>query len=214
MNFSNRWEVVNFIAEKKIVAIIRAQSSTSLLKVVQALKEGGIECIEVTMTTPGALKTLEEVRNKMEGVLFGAGTVLDPETARLCILSGAQFLVTPSLNFATIEMAHRYDVPIIPGAMTPSEILSAWEKGAEVVKVFPASSLGPQYIKELKGPFPYIKLCPTGGINLDNLRSFLQAGATCVGVGGSLVKSQLIQEEKWEELTNLARAFQKATRGE
>lgn len=214
MNFSNRWEVVNFIAEKKIVAIIRAQSSTSLLKVVQALKEGGIECIEVTMTTPGALKTLEEVRNKMEGVLFGAGTVLDPETARLCILSGAQFLVTPSLNFATIEMAHRYDVPIIPGAMTPSEILSAWEKGAEVVKVFPASSLGPQYIKELKGPFPHIKLCPTGGINLDNLRSFLQAGATCVGVGGSLVKSQLIQEEKWEELANLARAFQKATCGE
>lgn len=214
MNFSNRWEVVNFIAEKKIVAIIRAQSSTSLLKVVQALKEGGIECIEVTMTTPGALKTLEEVRNKMEGVLFGAGTVLDPETARLCILSGAQFLVTPSLNFATIEMAHRYDVPIIPGAMTPSEILSAWEKGAEVVKVFPASSLGPQYIKELKGPFPHIKLCPTGGINLDNLRSFLQAGATCVGVGGSLVKSQLIQEEKWEELANLARAFQKVTCGE
>ncbi|NSW75573.1 MAG: bifunctional 4-hydroxy-2-oxoglutarate aldolase/2-dehydro-3-deoxy-phosphogluconate aldolase [Candidatus Atribacteria bacterium] len=214
MNFSNRWEVVNFIAEKKIVAIIRAQSSTSLLKVVQALKEGGIECIEVTMTTPGALKTLEEVRNKMEGVLFGAGTVLDPETARLCILSGAQFLVTPSLNFATIEMAHRYDVPIIPGAMTPSEILNAWEKGAEVVKVFPASSLGPQYIKELKGPFPHIKLCPTGGINLDNLHSFLQAGATCVGVGGSLVKSQLIQEEKWEELTNLARAFQKAACGE
>ncbi|MCX7667731.1 MAG: bifunctional 4-hydroxy-2-oxoglutarate aldolase/2-dehydro-3-deoxy-phosphogluconate aldolase [Atribacterota bacterium] len=213
MNFSNRWEVVNFIVEKKIVAIIRTQNSLSLLKVVEALKEGGIECIEVTMTTPGALKILEEVRSKMEGVLFGAGTVLDPETARLCILSGAQFLVTPSLNLATIEMAHRYDVPIIPGALTPSEILSAWEKGAEVVKVFPASSLGPQYIKELRGPFPHVKLCPTGGINLDNLRSFLQAGATCVGVGGSLVKLQLIQEEKWKELSDLARAFQQAALG-
>ncbi|MEN3186535.1 MAG: bifunctional 4-hydroxy-2-oxoglutarate aldolase/2-dehydro-3-deoxy-phosphogluconate aldolase [Atribacterota bacterium] len=214
MNFTNRWEVVNFIVEKRIIAIIRAQNSTSLLKVVEALREGGIECIEVTMTTPGALKILEAVRSKMEGVLFGAGTVLDPETARLCILSGAQFLVTPSLSFATIEVAHRYDIPIIPGALTPSEILGAWEKGAEVVKVFPASSLGPQYIKELKGPFPHIKLCPTGGITLDNLRSFLQAGAVCVGVGGSLVQSRLIQEEKWEELTNLARAFRQASCGE
>jgi 2-dehydro-3-deoxyphosphogluconate aldolase/(4S)-4-hydroxy-2-oxoglutarate aldolase len=210
MNFANRWEVVRFITEKKIIAIIRAQSSTSLLKAVEALREGGIECIEVTMTTPGALQILEEVRKKMGEVLFGAGTVLDSETARLCILSGAQFLVTPSLNFAVIDMAHRYDVPIIPGALTPSEILSAWERGAEVVKVFPASSLGPQYIRELKGPFPHIKLCPTGGINLDNLRSFLQAGATCVGVGGSLVKAQFIQEEKWELLRDLAREFQKA----
>jgi 2-dehydro-3-deoxyphosphogluconate aldolase/(4S)-4-hydroxy-2-oxoglutarate aldolase len=210
MNFASRWEVVRFITEKKIIAIIRAQSSTSLLKAVEALREGGIECIEVTMTTPGALQILEEVRKKMGEVLFGAGTVLDPETARLCILSGAQFLVTPSLNFAVIDMAHRYDVPIIPGALTPSEILSAWERGAEVVKVFPASSLGPQYIRELKGPFPHIKLCPTGGINLDNLRSFLQAGATCVGVGGSLVKAQFIQEEKWELLRDLAREFQKA----
>ncbi len=209
MHFSNRWEVVKFIEEQKIIAIIRAQKTSSLLKVVEALKEGGIQCIEVTMTTPGALQTLEEIRNTMEDVLFGAGTVLDSETARQCILSGAQFLVTPSLNWGVVEMAHRYDIPIIPGALTPTEILSAWERGAEVVKVFPASSLGPQYIKELKGPFPQIRLCPTGGIHLDNVEAFLKAGATCVGVGGSLVKSQFIQEEKWDELRKTAEEFSK-----
>lgn len=210
MTFTNRWEVVKRIMEGKIIAIIRAQNSSSLFEAVKALKEGGIECIEVTMTTPGALKLLEEVREKEEGVLFGAGTILDPETARLCILSGAQFLVTPSLHFEIIEMAHRYDIPIIPGAFTPTEILHAWEKGAEIVKVFPASSAGPQYIKELKGPFPQIKLCPTGGVNLENIAAFFKAGATCVGVGSSLISPKLIQEAKWDELRLLAQKFQEA----
>ncbi|HXL01812.1 MAG TPA: bifunctional 4-hydroxy-2-oxoglutarate aldolase/2-dehydro-3-deoxy-phosphogluconate aldolase [Candidatus Atribacteria bacterium] len=211
MQLKSRQEVTQFLEDSKIIAIIRAQEAQSLTEAVTALREGGINCIEVTMTTPGALKLLEEVSGKVEGVLFGAGTVLDPETARLCILSGAQFLVTPSLNFSVMEMAHRYDIPIIPGALTPTEILSAWEKGADVVKVFPAGSLGPSYIKELKGPFPQIKLCPTGGVNLDNLSTFLKAGASCAGVGGALVKNEFIREKKWEELKKLAKQFKEAT---
>jgi len=212
VSLKGRAAIVQRIEEEKIIAIIRAQSSQALMEAVEALKQGGIHCIEVTMTTPGALGILEEVRKHMDDVLFGAGTVLDPETARLCIASGAQFLVTPSLNERVIEMAHRYDVPIIPGALTPTEILRAWESGAEVVKVFPASSLGPSYIRELKGPFPQIKLCPTGGVNLENVADFLRAGASCVGVGGSLVRKDLIEGKEWEELTDLARRFKEAVR--
>lgn len=209
MQLKSRQEVTQFLEKSKIIATIRAREAQSLTEAATALREGGIKCVEVTMTTPGALNTLEEVSNKVEGVLLGAGTVLDPETARLCILSGARFLVTPSLNFSVIEMAHRYDIPIIPGALTPTEILAAWERGADMVKVFPAGSLGPAYIKDLKGPFPQIKLCPTGGVNLDNLSSFLKAGASCVGVGGALVKNEFLQEKKWEELKELAKQFQK-----
>lgn len=211
MKFPGRAEVVQLIEKEKIIAIIRARSSQALMEVVEALKRGGILCIEVTMTTPGALQILEDVRKNMDDVLFGAGTVLDPETARLCIASGAQFIVTPSLNEQVIEVAHRYDVPIIPGAFTPTEILRAWECGAEVVKIFPASSLGPSYIRELKGPFPQIKLCPTGGVNLENVAEFLKAGASCVGVGGSLVRKDLLEGQKWQELEELARKFKKAT---
>ncbi|MGQ9622580.1 MAG: bifunctional 4-hydroxy-2-oxoglutarate aldolase/2-dehydro-3-deoxy-phosphogluconate aldolase [Candidatus Caldatribacteriaceae bacterium] len=211
MKFQRRAEVVQLIEKEKIIAIIRAQSSQALMEVVEALKRGGISCIEVTMTTPGALRILEDVRKNMDNVLFGAGTVLDPETARLCIASGAQFIVTPSLNERVIEVAHRYDVPIIPGALTPTEILRAWECGAEVVKVFPASSLGPSYIRELKGPFPQIKFCPTGGVNLENVAEFLKAGASCVGVGGSLVRKDFLEGRKWPELEELARQFKRAT---
>ncbi|MEN3203394.1 MAG: bifunctional 4-hydroxy-2-oxoglutarate aldolase/2-dehydro-3-deoxy-phosphogluconate aldolase [Atribacterota bacterium] len=210
MALKGRAQVTEYIEREKIIAIIRAQSSQALMEVVTALKAGGISCIEVTMTTPGALQILEAVRKNMDDVLFGAGTVLDPETARLCILSGAQFIVTPSLNERVIEMAHRYDVPIIPGALTPTEILRAWENGAAIVKVFPASSLGPSYIRELKGPFPQIKLCPTGGVNLENIGEFLKAGASCVGVGGSLVRKDLIEGKKWHELQDLARRFREA----
>ena len=174
---------------------------------VKALKKGGIECIEVTMTTPGALKTLEEVRSKIDDVLFGAGTVLDPETARQAILSGAQFIVTPSLNLEVIRLSHRYDIPIIPGAFTPTEILSAWENGAECVKVFPASNVGPDYIKAIKGPFPQIKICPTGGISLENMKAFLKAGASCLGVGGKLVDASLIKNQQWDELTSIAKEY-------
>jgi len=207
MYFKDRFETIHFIERKKIVAIIRAKESGSFLDAVKALKKGGIECIEVTMTTPGALKTLEEVRSKIDDVLFGAGTVLDPETARQAILSGAQFIVTPSLNLEVIRLSHRYDIPIIPGAFTPTEILSAWENGAECVKVFPASNVGPDYIKAIKGPFPQIKICPTGGISLENMKAFLKAGASCLGVGGKLVDASLIKNQKWDELTSIAKEY-------
>jgi len=207
MNFPDRFAVAHYIEKKKIVAIIRARESAALADAVSALEEGGIACIEVTMTTPGALQVLEDVRSKKDDVLFGAGTVLDTETTRLAILSGAQFIVTPSLNTECITLCHRYDIPVIPGALTPTEVLTAWDYGAECVKVFPASSVGPEYIKALKGPFPQIKLCPTGGINLDNLQAFLKAGASCLGVGGKLVDSRLIQEKNWRELTAIARQY-------
>lgn len=207
MIFKDRFEATHFIENKKIVAIIRAKEGGLLLEAVRALKKGGIECIEVTMTTPGALQTLEEVRSEIDDVLFGAGTVLDPETARLAILSGAQFIVTPSLNLDVIRLAHRYDIPIIPGAFTPTEILTAWENGAECVKVFPAFSVGPEYIKAIKGPFPQIKICPTGGISLDNMKAFIKAGASCLGVGGKLVDATLIKDNKWDELTSIAMEY-------
>ena len=207
MHFKDRFETIHFIESKKIVAISRAKEGGSFLDAVKALKKGGIECIEVTMTTPGALKTLEEVRSKIDDVLFGAGTVLDPETARQAILSGAQFIVTPSLNLEVIRLSHRYDIPIIPGAFTPTEILSAWENGAECVKVFPASNVGPDYIKAIKGPFPQIKICPTGGISLENMKAFLKAGASCLGVGGKLVDASLIKNQQWDELTSIAKEY-------
>jgi len=207
MIFKDRFEATHFIESKKIVAIIRAKEGGLLLEAVRALKRGGIECIEVTMTTPGALKILEEVRSKIDDILFGAGTVLDPETARQAILSGAQVIVTPSLNLEVIRLSHRYDIPIIPGAFTPTEILSAWENGAECVKVFPASNVGPDYIKAIKGPFPQIKICPTGGISLDNMKAFLKAGASCLGIGGKLVDSNLIKNQKWDDLTSIAKEY-------
>ncbi|WP_367355150.1 bifunctional 4-hydroxy-2-oxoglutarate aldolase/2-dehydro-3-deoxy-phosphogluconate aldolase [Atribacter sp.] len=207
MIFKDRFEATHFIESKKIVAIIRAKEGGLLLEAVRALKRGGIECIEVTMTTPGALKILEEVRSKIDDILFGAGTVLDPETARQAILCGAQFIVTPSLNLEVIRLSHRYDIPIIPGAFTPTEILSAWENGAECVKVFPASNVGPDYIKAIKGPFPQIKICPTGGISLDNMKAFLKAGASCLGIGGKLVDSNLIKNQKWDDLTSIAKEY-------
>lgn len=212
MEFKDRLTTAQFLEEKKIIAIIRTQESGPLLDAVSALKNGGVECIEITMTTPGALRVLEEVRSKRDDILFGAGTVLDKETARVCILSGAQFIVTPSLDPEVIEMAHCYDVPIIPGALTPTEVLTAWQKGAEVVKIFPASSLGPAYIKNLRGPFPQIKFCPTGGIDLNNIGDYLQAGANCVGVGGSLVKKEFIKNNAWTELQKLAEQFVAATK--
>lgn len=210
MKLSDRFEVIRYIEEKKIVAIIRSREAGSLVEAVTALKDGGISCIEVTMTTPGALQTLETVRSQMDDVLFGAGTVLDTETARAAILSGAQFIVTPALNLDVIALCHRYDVPVIPGALTPTEILTGWEAGAECIKVFPASSLGPAYIKAIKAPFPQIRLCPTGGIDLSNLKSYLQAGASCFGVGGQLVDSSLIAGKKWTELTEIARSYVQA----
>lgn len=204
-------ENLKLMSESGIISIIRAESSTELFQVASALKEGGIKIIEVTMTTPDALEVIKEISGRLkEEILIGVGTVLDPETARSAILAGAEFIVCPTLNKEVITLAHRYSKVVIPGAFTPTEILTAWEVGADLVKVFPAGVGGPSYIKSLKGPLPQIPLVPTGGVSLDNVASFIEAGAFAVGVGSSLVKKEFLKERNFEELTEFSKKFREA----
>jgi len=192
-------------AESGALGIIRVDQAEGLVRIAQALQEGGLNCVEVTMTTPGALRAIEEASGKLNGVLMGAGTVLDAPTARQAILAGAQFLVTPTVEPDVIEMAHRYGVVVIPGAMTPTEILTAWEMGADMVKVFPANVLGPGYLKAVHGPLPQIPLVPTGGVTAETAGEFIRAGAAMVCAGGWLVDKQVVAEGRYEVLTARAR---------
>jgi len=193
------------LIQESALGIIRVQSAGGLIQIAQALHTGGLECVEITMTTPGALRAIEEASDKLDGVLMGAGTVLDGPTARQAILAGAQFLVTPTVEPDVIEMAHRYGVAVIPGAMTPTEILTAWELGADMVKIFPASILGPGYLKAVHGPLPQIPLVPTGGITADNAGEFIKAGAAVVCAGSWLVDKKAVAEGRFEVLTERAR---------
>jgi len=172
-------EVLKRIKEVGLLPVLRAASAEEALALASAIEAGGISAIEVTMTVPGAIEVIEIlVREAGDRILIGAGTVLDPETARACMLAGANFIVSPSLNLKTIEICHRYSVAIIPGALTPTEVLTAWEAGADVVKVFPCSAMGgAKYLKALKAPFPQIELIPTGGVSLSTAAEFLAAGA-------------------------------------
>ncbi len=192
-----------------IVPIIRVNSAEAAIKSIEAVYEGGIRSAEITMTTPGALKALEKLADAFgDKMILGAGTVLDPETARATILAGAQFLVTPALKVATIEMARRYSVVICPGALTPTEILTAWEAGADFVKVFPCANMGgAKYIKAVKAPLPHVLMIPTGGVNLDTIGDFLQAGASAVAVGGELIDNETIKAGKYEVFTERAKQF-------
>ena len=207
----NSVDTVRRIKEIKIVPIIRTASAESAVRSVEAIAEGGIPCAEVTMTVPGAIGALEELAKRFgDRVLLGAGTVLDPETARICILSGAEFLVAPSLNTETIKLAKRYSKAIFPGALTPTEILAAWEAGADGIKVFPASALGgAKYIRALRAPFPQIEFVPTGGVNLDTVADFLNVGCCAVGVGSELVDANTIASGKYEVFAERARQFRK-----
>ena len=163
------------------------------------------------MTTPGALAIIEQARARYsQEVFFGAGTVLDPESAHSAILAGAQFIVSPSLKLAVIELCHRYSIPVFPGAYTPTEILTAWELGADMVKIFPASVGGPGFIKALKAPLPHVEMVPVGGVNLNNTTDFIRAGASAVGVGGELLDAKLLEAKDWPALTGRARAFVEA----
>lgn len=191
-----------------VIAIMRAPSAAQLLDAAKAIYEGGVDVIEVTMTTPGALSVVEQAVSQFgEQVLFGAGSVLDPETARLAILAGAQFVVSPTLNLDTIEMCKRYSIPVIPGAYTPTEILTAWEHGADIVKVFPASVGGPAYIKAIKAPLPQVRLAAVGGVTVENTAQFFIAGIDVVGVGAELVNARLLESGAFDEITRRARAF-------
>jgi 2-dehydro-3-deoxyphosphogluconate aldolase / (4S)-4-hydroxy-2-oxoglutarate aldolase len=202
-------QILSFITEIGIVPVVRTPSAESAIRSIEAIYRGGVRAAEVTMTVPGAIRALEKVADQFgDKIMLGAGTVLDPETARACMLAGAQFFVTPTLKLSTIEMAKRYSKVICPGALTPTEILTAWEAGADVVKVFPANALGgPKYIKALKGPLPHIQMIPTGGVNLETAGEFLKAGACAVAVGSELVDAKLIRENRYEEMEQRARQY-------
>lgn len=196
-----------------LVAVVRAPDPTHLLNVIKALAEGGVCVAEVTLTVPNALDVIRAAKADLGNrVLLGAGTVLDPETARAAILAGAEFLVSPTVNLDVIKLARRYDKLIFPGAFTPTEILTAWEAGADVVKVFPAEVLGPPFFKAMRGPLPQVRLMPTGGVDLNTAGDFLRAGACCLGVGSQLVDPKAVAREDFEFLRGLAWQYTQAVK--
>src|SRR3982751_324602 len=210
---SVRWmtskEILAFITEVGILPVVRCSTAAGAVEAIGALYRGGIRAAEITMTVPGAIRALEKLADQFgDKIVLGAGTVLDAETARACMLAGAQFFVTPSLRTSTIEMVKRYSKVICPGALTPTEVITAWEAGADVVKVFPCGNVGgAKYIKALKGPFPQIEMIPTGGVNLETAGDFLKAGACAVAVGGELIDPQTIKEGKYEVFEQRAKQY-------
>lgn len=203
-----RTDVLQGMLATGVVAIVRLGSSERLVPVVEAIAEGGVRHIEFPMTTPDALDTLARVSQYFAGdLVIGAGTVLDPESARVAILTGARFIVAPNLNPDLVHLCHRYDVVCMPGALTPGEVVRAWELGADVVKLFPAGAMGPAYVRALLAPLPQVRLAPVGGVDLDNVADYIQAGAACVGVGSGLASEALVESEDWEELTRRARGL-------
>jgi len=196
-----------------VVAIVRVESAQEAVAVCTAIAKGGVKPIEVTMTVPGAVDAIKEFKSIVKDkVLVGAGTVLDPETARAVILAGAEFVVSPTLNLGVIEVCRRYSKIVIPGTFTPTEILTAWEAGADIVKVFPATVGGPQYLRDIKGPLPQIRLMPTGGVNLENTPDFIRAGAVAVAAGTSLVDKKAVKEKNYDLITETARKFVEAVK--
>ena len=196
------------VIDTGIVAILRAPSGDLLVDVGEALLAGGVDVLEVTFTVPQADQVLRQVANRLGNrVLLGAGTVLDTETARIAMLAGAEFIVSPAVNLGVIEMCRRYDKLVMPGAMTPTEVLSAWQAGADIVKVFPCDALGPSYLKALHGPLPQVRLMPTGGVNLDTAAAFLKAGACALGVGSSLVEPKAVAAGDLKRIESLARQY-------
>ncbi len=196
-----------------LVAVVRAAEPTHLLNVIKALAEGGVSVAEVTLTVPNALEVIRAARADLgDRVLLGAGTVLDTETARAAILAGAEFIVSPTVNLDVIKLCRRYGKLVFPGAFTPTEILAAWEAGADVVKVFPADVLGPAFFKAMRGPLPQVRLMPTGGVDLNTAGEFLRAGACCLGVGSQLVDPKAVAREDFEYLRGLAWQYTQAVK--
>ena len=194
-------EVLKYISGVGLVPVIRAESKGQAIRVIDAIAAGGLPILEITMTVPGALSIIEAILKRDASAIVGAGTVLDAETARACILAGASFIVSPSLNLATIEMCHRYSVAVMPGCLTPTEVVQAWTAGADVVKVFPCGAMGgASYIKALKAPFPQIALMPTGGVSLNTAADFIKAGSFALGVGSDLIDANAILNEDWATL--------------
>src|SRR6476659_6399292 len=204
----NKEDQLRQILDSGIVAVVRSPDSQQLVEVVRALADGGVTVAEITMTVPNALEVVRQVRQALgDRVLLGAGTILDPETARAAFLAGAEYIVSPTLNLDVIRMCRRYDKVVMPGAFTPTEILSAWEAGADIVKVFPADIVGPAYLKAIRGPLPQIRLMPTGGVDLNTAEAFLKAGACCLGVGGALVDPKAIAAGDFGRIRDLAAQY-------
>jgi 2-dehydro-3-deoxyphosphogluconate aldolase/(4S)-4-hydroxy-2-oxoglutarate aldolase len=208
-----RLEMIKKISDAGIVAVIRATSKEEGIKIVEAVKKGGITALEITMTVPGAveiIKELSEIYKDDEEMLIGAGTVLDPETARACILAGAKYIVSPSLNVETVKLCNRYRIAVMPGVMTVKEAIEALELGVEIIKVFPGNAFGPAIISSFKGPLPQANFMPTGGVSLDNVKEWINAGAVAVGTGGDLTKGAKTGD--YELVTETAAKFVEAVR--
>jgi 2-dehydro-3-deoxyphosphogluconate aldolase/(4S)-4-hydroxy-2-oxoglutarate aldolase len=196
------------IADGHVVAVVRLDDLSQAVELTKALASGGVRSVEFTFTNPKAAHVITAVRDAVgDSAFIGAGTVLDAETARVAILAGAEYIVTPSFRPETIEMCRRYSVPTVIGAFTPTEILSAWEAGADYVKVHPASLGGPKYFKDVLAPFPHIKLIPSGGVTLENAPEFIKAGAVAVALGSALVDPKAIEAEDWTAITARARSL-------
>jgi 2-dehydro-3-deoxyphosphogluconate aldolase/(4S)-4-hydroxy-2-oxoglutarate aldolase len=205
----SREPILKQLRDIGLVPVLRASSVTEALQIADAIIAGGVTVLEVTMTVPDAVKVIEKLAEQAGSkLLIGAGTVLDPETARTCLLAGAQFIVSPALNIKTIEMCQKLDAPIIPGVLTPTEVVTAWQAGAEVVKVFPCSAVGgAKYLKALKAPLPQVEMIPTGGVSLATAEEFLEAGAYALGVGGDLVDNKAVAEGHPEVITENAKKY-------
>jgi len=202
-------EIFDKMLAEGLIPLIRASSAKEAIEVAKAIKDGGANFLEITMTVPGGIEVIKELKGKYKDeLIIGAGTVLDPETCRIALLAGAQFIVSPTVNLELIQLGRRYSVVVIAGAMTPTEILTAWEAGSDLVKVFPADLLGgARYVKAIRGPLPQVLLMPSGGVNLKNAGDFIKAGASAVAVGGELTDKKAIQDKKYSLITENTRAF-------
>jgi 2-dehydro-3-deoxyphosphogluconate aldolase / (4S)-4-hydroxy-2-oxoglutarate aldolase len=208
MTNPSRSEILHSLTHPGVIAIIRASTDLPLTSILEAFADGGLKAVEVTMTTPGALQAISELRKSYgKKLLIGVGTVLDSETCRAAILAGAQFVVTPIYKPELVLTSRRYGVPIMAGAYTPTEILAAWEGGADFVKVFPADGLGANYIKAVKAPLPQVEIVPTGGVDASTAGSFIKAGCAAVAAGSSLLSKKMIDEKNWKGLAELSAQF-------
>jgi len=204
----NKQEKILLIRQTGIIAIMRTRSSDQLIAAAEAIRQGGVQVIEVTMNTPGALEVIAAASKRFgRDVLFGAGTVLDPDTARVAIQAGAEFIVSPTLNLEVIELCNRLNIPVMPGCFTPTEMLAAWEAGADFVKLFPAEVGGPAMVKAILAPLPQLQIVPVGGVDLNSAAAFLRSGAVALGVGSSLINQKLLESANFPELTERATAF-------
>jgi 2-dehydro-3-deoxyphosphogluconate aldolase/(4S)-4-hydroxy-2-oxoglutarate aldolase len=205
----NKTDVLQRIRDTGLIPVVRAESADQAMQAVEAIKAGGVGVLEVTMTVPGAIGVIEQLAKAYgDDAVVGAGTVLDPETARACIEAGAQFIVSPALNEDTIAFCRNSDIAVFPGALTPTEVVRAWNAGADAVKVFPAGAVGgASYLKALKAPMPQIELVPTGGVSLETATDFIKAGAMALGVGADLVDMNALREGNVELITERARQF-------